>query len=89
MSELYKFPSNFVSEQFVEYIDEKEIQTITKALASAINQRYQGEELVIIGVLKGSMIFISDLLKQIKNVKVYIDFVSLVNFSKSTYESLV
>jgi hypoxanthine phosphoribosyltransferase len=77
MSELYKFPSNFVSEQFVEYIDEKEIQTITKALASAINQRYQGEELVIIGVLKGSMIFISDLLKQIKNVKVYIDFVSL------------
>ena len=52
MSELYKFPSNFVSEQFVEYVDEAEIKSITEALANSINQRYQGEELIIIGVLK-------------------------------------
>lgn len=77
MSELYKFPTTFVSEQFVPYIDKKEIDSITQALAKAINDRYQGEELVIIGVLKGSMIFISDLMKQLKNIKVYIDFVAL------------
>ena len=57
MSEHYKFPSNFVSEQFVQYIDSKEIQSITESLAYTLNQKYQGEELVIIGVLKGSMIF--------------------------------
>ena len=87
MSELYKFPTSFVSEQFVEYIDEKEINEITLALANSINTRYQGEELIIIGILKGSMIFISDLMKHIKNVKVYIDFVSLDSIGRTKESS--
>ena len=32
--EFYKFPSNFVSDQFVEYIDEDEIITLTKCQGS-------------------------------------------------------
>ena len=77
MSELNKFPSNFVSEQFVEYIDRGEIESLTKSLAHTISQKYAGEELVVIGVLKGSMMFMSDLLKHVRNVNVYIDFVSV------------
>ena len=83
MSEFYKFPSNFVSDQFVEYIDEEEISTLTKSLAHTISQRYKGEDLVVIGVLKGSLIFISDFLKNIKDVKVYLDFVSLKAIGRS------
>lgn len=83
MSEFFKFPSNFVSDQFVEYIDEKEIETLTKSLAHTISQRYKGEDLVVIGVLKGSLIFISDFLKNIKDVKVYLDFVRLKAIGRS------
>lgn len=83
MTELYKFPTNFVSDQFVEYIDEDEIFTLTKSLAHTISQRYRGEDLVVVGVLKGSMIFISDFLKNIKDVKVYLDFVKLKAIGRS------
>jgi len=83
MSEFHKFPSNFVSDQFVEYIDEDEINTLTKSLAHTISQRYAGEDLVVIGVLKGSMIFISDFLKNIKDVKVYLDFVKFKAIGRS------
>lgn len=77
MSELNKFPSNFVSDQFVEYIDRKEIKSLTESLAHTISQKYEGQELVVIGMLKGSTLFMSELLKNIRNVKIYVDFVSL------------
>ena len=77
MSELNKFPSNFVSEQFVEYIDRKEIGSLTESLAHTIDQKYEGQELVVIGMLKGSMLFMSELLKHIRNVNIYVDFASL------------
>ncbi|MFT6631451.1 MAG: hypoxanthine phosphoribosyltransferase [Bacteriovoracaceae bacterium] len=83
MNELYKFPSNFVSDQFVSYIDREEIESITMALAKTINERYQGEELIIIGVLKGSMVFLADLLKHLKNIKVYVDFVHISSVGRS------
>lgn len=77
MKEINKFPHNIVSEQFVPYIEAHEVESITESLAHTISQKYQGEELVLIGVLKGSTLFLSDLIKKIKNVKVYIDFVKL------------
>lgn len=77
MDELEKFPSSFVSEQFVEYIESSEIKNITSSLAHTLNQRYQGEELVVIGVLKGCSVFLSELVKNLRNIKVYIDFVQL------------
>lgn len=77
MSELNKFPSNFVSDQFVEYIDRKEILSLTESLAHTISQKYEGQELIVIGMLKGSMLFMSELLKQIRNVNIYVDFASL------------
>ncbi|MBI99934.1 MAG: hypoxanthine phosphoribosyltransferase [Halobacteriovoraceae bacterium] len=91
MSEFLKFPSNFVSDQFVEYIDKSEIQTVVESLAHTISQKYKGQELVLVGLLKGSMIFMSDLARQIKNVKVYIDFmkVEAVGRSKESNGTIV
>lgn len=83
MDHLNKFPSSFVSEQFVPYIKEDEIKALTLKLASSISERYQGEDLVIVGLLKGSMMFISDLVKKIKGVNIYIDFVQLESIGRS------
>lgn len=77
MSELLKFPSDFVSDQFVKYLDRDEINQLTTELASQITNRYQGEEVILISVLKGSVIFLSDLIKKINGVKIYLDFVQL------------
>ena len=82
-----KLPYNTASEQFVPYIEAHEIENIVESLAHTISQRYQGEELVLIGPLKGSMIFLSDLAKRIKNVKVYIDFVKLSAVGRSKESS--
>lgn len=83
MSELNKFPSNFVSEQFVKYIDRKEIESLTKSLAHTISQKFSGEELVVIAILKGSTVFMSDFLKHVRNVNIYIDFVSVSAIARS------
>lgn len=91
MSEFTKFPNTFVSDQFVPYIEKKEIQTIVKSLAHTIDQKYKGEELILVSVLKGSNVFLSDLVKNIRNVKIYIDFVSLsaVGRSKENNGSII
>ncbi|MFP5386776.1 MAG: hypoxanthine phosphoribosyltransferase [Bacteriovoracia bacterium] len=81
--EKYKFPSSFVSSQFVKYIDEKEIKGIVEALGNTLSQKYQGQDLVLIGVLKGSMVFLADLIREIKGVKVYVDFVRLQAVGRS------
>lgn len=83
MSELSKFPSDFVSNQFVEYIDRTEIEALTKSLAEKLNERYKGEELVLVSVLKGSMVFLSDLVKHLQGVKVFIDFVQLGSLGRT------
>ena len=86
-----KFPSTFVSSQFVHYIDAKEIKGIVETLGNAISQKYQGQDLVLIGVLKGSMVFMADLIREIKGVKVYVDFVKLqaVGRSKENHGTIV
>lgn len=78
-----KFPSTFVSSQFVNYIDAKEIKSVVETLGNTLSQKYQGQDLVLIGVLKGSMVFLADLIRQIKGVKVYVDFVRLQAVGRS------
>jgi hypoxanthine phosphoribosyltransferase len=78
-----KFPSTFVSAQFVKYIDSKEIKGIVEALGNTLSQKYQGQDLVLIGVLKGSMVFLADLIREIKGVKIYVDFVKLQAVGRS------
>lgn len=77
MSEIYKFPDSFSSSQFVRYINKNEIQGLVESLGHTIGQRYEKEELIVIGVLKGSSTFMADLIREIKNVKVLVDFVHL------------
>jgi hypoxanthine phosphoribosyltransferase len=83
IDEKNKFPSSFVSTQFVNYIEAKEIRAIIETLGNTISQKYQGQDLVLIGVLKGSMVFLADLVREIKGVKVYVDFVKMQAVGRS------
>jgi hypoxanthine phosphoribosyltransferase len=78
-----KFPSTFVSSQFVKYIDKNEIAGMISSLAHTISEKYQGQELVLIGVLKGSCIFLSDFMRAIKGVNLYVDFVRIESLGRS------
>lgn len=83
MSELTKFPSNFVSNQFVKYIPHAEIKGMVSSLGQTLNQKYAGEELVLVGILKGSVVFMADLARELTNVKVYMDFVKVDSIGRS------
>lgn len=77
MNELNKFSSDFVAGQFTLFLDEKELDVLCESLAHTLSHKYAGQELVIIGVLKGSQSFMADLIRKIKDVKVIVDFVKL------------
>ncbi len=87
MNEINKFPSDFVSDQFVKYIDAQEIQSITETLAHTVSQRYQGEDLIIVCILKGSVLFTSDFVKKLKNINVYLDFIQLASVGRDKESS--
>ena len=76
-TEKYKFHSKFEETQFIKYINRDEIKGLVGSLGHTISKRYEGEELVLIGILKGSTVFMADLVREIKNVKLSIDFVAL------------
>lgn len=61
------------------FISEDKIEARIKELAAMINRDYQGQEIVIVGVLNGSFIFCADLVRQIK-VPTQIEFVSLSSY---------
>ena len=66
-------------------IEQDEIEQKVKELAERINKDYSGEELVIVGILKGAFIVISDLAKQL-SVDVTFEFMSIQSYegTKST-----
>ena len=86
-----KFPSTFVSNQFVKYIDAKEIKSIIETLGNTLSQKYQNQDLVLIGVLKGSMVLMADLIREIRGVRVYVDFVKMqaVGRSKESHGTII
>lgn len=51
--------------EFIPLISQQEIQDRIRGIGQEITQDYKGLDLVIIGVLKGSFIFLADLVRQI------------------------
>jgi hypoxanthine phosphoribosyltransferase len=64
-------------------LSEKKIQQRVEALAGIISQDFDRREIVLIGVLKGSFIFLADLARRIK-APVKIDFVGLASYGSGT-----
>lgn len=74
------------TERFVPMISEEQIQTRIKELAKQISQDYKGKLPIFIGILNGSFIFLSDL---IKNVTIHceIDFYKLSSYGDQKISS--
>jgi hypoxanthine phosphoribosyltransferase len=56
-----------------------EIQKKVKELAAVISEDYRREELILIGVLKGAFVFLSDLARNL-SIPVKLDFVRLASY---------
>ncbi len=77
-----------LKDEMVSYITKDEIAEMVAQLASEIEKDYAGQELVLIGVLKGSFLFISDLSRQI-SLPQQIDFVQMSSFSHESNEAAI
>ncbi|HHY81200.1 MAG TPA: hypoxanthine phosphoribosyltransferase [Clostridiales bacterium] len=67
-------------------IDEQKLMNRIEELGKQITEDYQGKELVIISILKGAVIFASDLVKAIK-LPLVMDFMAVSSYGSSTKSS--
>lgn len=68
------------------YITASEIDGICKTLGKRITQDYKNKDLVVIGILKGGLIFLADLVRNI-DLDFQLDFVRLSSYGHSTITS--
>jgi len=74
------------SAKLVEYISKKEIEKRIKKIAKKINKDYKGKKPIFIGILNGSFIFLSDLIREIE-VDCEIDFLKLSSYGDEKISS--
>ena len=75
-----------VTYQMEKFISQQDIASKVKEMAEAISADYKGSEPVLIGVLKGAVIFMSDLIREL-SVPVEIDFMAVSSYGASTESS--
>lgn len=66
----------------------EQIQEKIETLAQRISRDYQGRPLVLIGVLKGSVIFLADLLRRL-TIPCMVDFISLSSYAGNASSGVV
>ena len=64
-------------------INENEIQDAVNRLANVINNDYSGKKPLLVGVLKGAFIFLSDLMRKL-TIDCEVDFLSLSSYRNSS-----
>lgn len=67
-------------------ISEEQIAQRIKELGKQISEDYKGEEILLIGILKGAVVFLSDLIREI-TVDAKIDFMAVTSYGASTKSS--
>lgn len=67
-------------------ISEEELAAITKRLGEQINRDYLGKNLLLVSVLKGSVVFMADIMRQI-TVPCRIDFMSVSSYGSGVKTS--
>lgn len=71
---------------FTKYLDRHEIEATVQSLAKQINHDYEGKEVVVVAVLKGAILFLSDLVRHLK-MDVEVEFVRLSSYGKARTSS--
>ncbi len=67
-------------------LNKDDIEKMVADIAQKISYDYKDSELVLIGVLKGAFVFMSDLIRKI-TIPVKIDFVSISSYGSNTVSS--
>ena len=67
-------------------LSEEQLKKIVNDLGEQISKDYEGKELILVSVLKGSVVFMGDLMRAIK-VPCYIDFMSVSSYGSGTTSS--
>ena len=67
-------------------ISEEDLQKRITEIAAEVNADYAGRELLVIGVLKGAVFFIADLVRQL-DVPCEIDFMAVSSYGSQTHSS--
>jgi hypoxanthine phosphoribosyltransferase len=71
---------------FTKYLNRHEIDAAVQSLANRINADYEGKQLVLVGVLKGAIVFMADLIRHLK-VETEVEFVRLSSYGKARTSS--
>lgn len=65
---------------------EQEVQRKVQELGAQISKDYQGEELLVVGILKGAFVFMADLIRHL-NLPVKVDFMDMSSYGMSDRSS--
>lgn len=66
---------------------EEQIKDKVCEIAQIISKDYKGEQLLVLGILKGAFIFMADLVRQIHDVNIELDFMSVSSYGTSSLSS--
>ncbi|MGN1456723.1 MAG: hypoxanthine phosphoribosyltransferase [Acutalibacteraceae bacterium] len=67
-------------------LDESQIADVVDGIAEKINKDYENEELVVVGILKGSIMFLADVFRKLE-VSCSLDFMAASSYGSSTISS--
>lgn len=71
---------------FTKYLNRHEIDAAVQNIANRINADYEGQSVVLVGVLKGAIVFMADLVRHLK-MDVEVEFVRLSSYGKARTSS--
>lgn len=67
-------------------VSEEEIKAKVKELGAIITTDYKGKDLIVVGILKGAVIFMSDLCRHIK-LPILMDFMAVSSYGTSSFST--
>ncbi len=67
-------------------VSKEEIAQKVAEIGAAISRDYEGKSLVVVGILKGAVLFLSDLVREI-TIPVELDFMAVSSYGSSTESS--
>lgn len=73
--------------KIIPLIKEEEIKKRVKELGAEITKDYNGEQLLVVGILKGSMPFTCSLIWEIENENMSIDYMCVSSYGSNTESS--
>jgi hypoxanthine phosphoribosyltransferase len=71
---------------FTKYLNRHEIDAAVQSIANRLNQDYEGKSVVLVAVLKGAIVFVADLVRQLK-LDHEVEFVRLSSYGKARTSS--